>query len=266
MEKDGGKFILQNLCSWLEVLTKEDFMDILSQCVLPELVRHLRFNFFINPAKQDIKPLMQVLAWSEFVPEMLMTKVITSEFFPKWYKILAMWLKSREESGNEPNYNEIAAWYRSWKDTLKDIKELDNYWKLGLDMMNQGANCKLPTIDTLSDDQPLLSNIRVSQLMDNNTQDKPKSKPKPQLSLKEYLEKELEKEDCLLEPSRIIHESGKTLYNIIKVYYEPISKKKTIYNLYIDDGVLFVKSTKSESDNYMPIGINELLEKIKKLK
>jgi len=120
-EKDGGKFILQNLCSWLEVLTKEDFMDILTQCVLPELVRHLRFNFFINPAKQDIKPLMQVLSWSEFVPEMLMTKIITSEFFPKWYKILAMWLKSGEESSNEPNYSEIASWYKSWKYTLKDI-------------------------------------------------------------------------------------------------------------------------------------------------
>ncbi|ORX41669.1 TFP11-domain-containing protein [Piromyces finnis] len=263
-EKDGGKFILQNLCSWLEVLTKEDFMDILTQCVLPELVRHLRYNFFINPAKQDIKPLMQVLAWSEFVPEMLMTKVVSTEFFPKWYKILAMWLKSGEENGNEPNYNEIVAWYKSWKDTLKDIKGLDDYWKLGLDMMNEGANCKIPTINSLSDDQPLLSNIKVSQLMDNNTQEKQKTKSKPQLSLKEYLEKELEKEDCLLEPSRIIHESGKTLYNIIKVYYEPVSKKKTIYNLYIDDGVLFVRLVKSESNNYIPIGINELIEKIKK--
>jgi len=84
--------------------------------------------------------------------------------------------------------------------------------------------------------------------------------------LKEYLEKELEKEDCLLEPSINIHESGKTLYNVIKVYYEPISKKKSIYNLYIDDGVLFIKPTKSESNNYMPIGINELIEKIRKSK
>jgi len=135
-------------------------MDILTQCVLPELVRHLRFNFFINPAKQDIKPLMQVLSWSEFVPEMLMTKVITSEFFPKWYKILAMWLKSGEESGNEPNYSEIASWYKSWKDTLKDIKGLDDYWKQGLDMMNQGSSCKIPIINSLSDDQTLLSTAK----------------------------------------------------------------------------------------------------------
>ncbi|ORX75368.1 TFP11-domain-containing protein [Anaeromyces robustus] len=264
-ENDGGKFILQNLCSWLEVLTKEDFTDILTQCVLPELVRHLRYNFFINPAKQDIQPLMQVLSWSEFVPEMLMTKIITSEFFPKWYKILAMWLKSGEESGNEPNYNEIAAWYKSWKDILKDINGLDIYWKQGLDMMNQGPSCKIPIINSL-DDEPLLSNTKISQLMNNNSQqEKPKGKLKPQLSLKEYIEKELEKEDCLLEPSRIIHESGKTLYNIIKVYYEPISKKKTIYNLYIDDGVLFIKLAKSEANNYMPIGINDLIEKIRKL-
>jgi len=134
-------------------------MDILTQCVLPELVRHLRYNFFINPAKQDIQPLKQVLSWSQFVPEMLMTKIIISEFFPKWYKILAMWLKSGDESGNEPNYSEIAAWYKSWKDTLKDIQGLDDYWKHGLDMMNQGADCKIPVINTL-DDQPLLSNVK----------------------------------------------------------------------------------------------------------
>eukprot|EP00833_Pecoramyces_ruminatium_P009386 jgi/Orpsp1_1/1183418/evm.model.c7180000085097.1 len=265
-EKDGGTFILQNLCSWLEVLTKDDFMDILTQCVLPELIRHLRYNFFINPAKQDIQPLKQVLSWSEFVPGMLMTKIIITEFFPKWYKILAMWLKSGETNGNEPNYSEIAAWYKSWKDTLKDIQGLDDYWKQGLDMMNQGAACKIPVINSL-DDQPLLSNIKVSQLLNNDKQqEKLKSKSKPQLSLKEYIEKELEKEDCLLEPSRNIHESGKTLYNIIKVYYEPISKKKTIYNLYIDDGVLFVKPTKSETNDYIPIGINELIEKIRKTK
>jgi len=264
-EKDGGKFILQNLCSWLEVLTKEDFMDILTQCVLPELVRHLRFNFFINPAKQDIKPLMQVLSWSEFVPEMLMTKIITSEFFPKWYKILAMWLKSGEESSNEPNYSEIASWYKSWKDTLKDIKGLDDYWKQGLDMMNQGSSCKIPIINSLSDDQTLLSTVKVSHLMYSNIQQEQR-KPKPQLSLKEYVEKELEKEYCLLEPTRKVHESGKTLYNVTKVYYEPISKKSTIYNLYIDDGVLFIKPFKSESNTYIPIGINELIEKIKKFK
>jgi len=266
-EKDGGKFILQNLCSWLEVLTKEDFMDILTQCVLPELVRYLRYNFFINPAKQDIQPLEKVLSWSEFIPEMLMTKIITTEFFPKWYKILAMWLKSGEDNGNEPNYSEIAEWYKSWKDILKDIQGLEDYWKRGLDMMNQGANCEIPVINSL-DDQPLLSNVKISQLLNNNTQqqEKLKNKSKPQLSLKEYIEKELGKEDCLLEPSRNIHESGKTLYNIIKVYYEPISKKKTIYNLYIDDGVLFIKPTKSEVNDYMPIGINELTEKIRKIK
>jgi len=101
--------------------------------------------------------------------------------------------------------------------------------------------------------------------MNNNTQQEQR-KLKPQLSLKEYVEKELEKEYCLLEPTRRVHESGKTLYNVTKVYYEPISKKSIIYNLYIDDGVLFIKPFKSESNTYMPIGINELIEKIKKYK
>lgn len=154
-ESDGGQFILKNLSPWLEVFSKDDFSDILIQCVIPELVRHLRYNFHINPAKQDLTPLKEVLAWSTFVPELLMTQIIITEFFPKWYKILAMWLKS------SPNvsYSEISEWYMSWKKVLKDVIGIDEYWKKGLDMMNQGENCQIPVIPYDSDS--LLSHKKI---------------------------------------------------------------------------------------------------------
>lgn len=73
--------------------------------VLPQLGTTLRETFVINPRSQDLKPLEDVMAWSNLIRSSILSQLLETGFFPKWLNALYVWLTS-----DKPNFDQVAEW------------------------------------------------------------------------------------------------------------------------------------------------------------
>jgi tuftelin-interacting protein 11 len=133
---------------------------MLLKYIVPKLGAVLRNDFRIDPRKQKMEPLQQVLPWSTIIRPSIFSQLIETEFFPKWLDILHIWLVQPKVS-----FEEVAQWYQFWKDSFPEnvqtMPGIARGFTRGLQLMNKAielgpdAPTRLPRPDHAAEQQIL---------------------------------------------------------------------------------------------------------------
>ena len=127
--------MLPLLTPWVNVFDSTSYENLIVKAIVPKLVLILREHLMINPANQDIQPFNWVLAWIDLVPSLHFTCLLVGEFFPKWLRVLFIWLTHSQE----PDFEEVSIWYQGWKSLLPEGMQSDesivSCFDLAVDMM-----------------------------------------------------------------------------------------------------------------------------------
>lgn len=131
---------------------------MLLKYIVPKLGAVLRNDFRIDPRKQNMEPLQQVLPWSTIIRPSIFSQLIETEFFPKWLDILHIWLIQPKVS-----FEEVAQWYQFWKDSFPEnvqtMSGIARGFTRGLQLMNKAielgpdAPTRLPRPDHAAEQQ-----------------------------------------------------------------------------------------------------------------
>ncbi|KAJ8323409.1 hypothetical protein O5D80_008155 [Batrachochytrium dendrobatidis] len=261
---------LQVIKLWTPVFSKADLEHILTTCILPALIVHLRTEFKLSPANQDLGPLLHdVFPWCHVIPPALFSHLIATEFFAPWCRMLWTWIASPSA-----NLEEVSNWYVSWKNVFEEaeggsIRSLPcvaDGWRTALDMMNQGvalraddgSSTKIPTMPTLpASMHPLRAQSGKATAYGESTsagkltQAVSTVSQTPQLSFQDYVEVVASEHNVVFVPALRDHaESGKPIYRL--------GKKLMVY---IDNGVLFVLEMTGESGQkeWRPISVENAI-------
>ena len=119
---------------------------MLLKYVVPKLGARLREDFRVNPNKQDMEPLQDILSWEHLLRPSILSQILETEFFPKWLNVLYIWLV-------EPNASlgEISVWYEAWKKSFSEnvqaMPGVSQGFVRGLQLMNKALELgpKAPT-------------------------------------------------------------------------------------------------------------------------
>ncbi|KAK0446791.1 GC-rich sequence DNA-binding factor-like protein-domain-containing protein [Armillaria borealis] len=152
----AGDDIPKDLIAWKDVFDSSDWDSILLKYVVPKLGSTLRNDLRINPRNQRMEPLQHVLQWAEFIRPNVFSRLLETEFFPKWLDVLHIWLI-------QPNVNfeEVARWYSEvWKaafpEDVQSMPGVSRGFTCGLQLMNKAlelgpdAPTRLPKPDFLA--------------------------------------------------------------------------------------------------------------------
>lgn len=132
---------------WFEVFSKNEMQSFLVKNIVPKLLVALEESV-INPNQQNLDHWNWVMEWKNLLSVHILAHLLDKFFFPKWLQFLAMWLDEN------PNYEEIANWYYSWKGLLDEklVSEpvVKEHLKTALIMMDRAvaiAEDRSPVID-----------------------------------------------------------------------------------------------------------------------
>jgi len=123
---------------WKDVLKPKEWSDVLLKYIVPKLGAHLREKFTVNPAQQDMEPLLRVSEWVTILKPTTFSQLLEMEFFPKWLTVLHIWLTQPES-----NHQEVNEWYRFWRSSFSqevlDLPGVSEGFARGLQLMNQAS-------------------------------------------------------------------------------------------------------------------------------
>lgn len=211
-------------------------------------------NFEVNPAEQDLAPLEDVLKWKDFFKPSVLAHLLAAEFFPKWHQILYVWLTSEE-----PDYDEIAQWYKGWKeyfpDSINDTSIVSQEWEKGrltieqaLELGDRVATELLPPTATVEAMTP--SSAAPST---------PVAAPTPQpvaeeLTMRDIIDEWCTAHDLTIWPLREAHETtGIPLHRVTAS-----GTNKGGVKVYLKGDVLYAQNRKDRKI-WEPIELNEVL-------
>ncbi|KAH2931994.1 hypothetical protein KXW15_007784 [Aspergillus fumigatus] len=141
---DLRKGLISGIELWRDALGSE-FDVTLRNSLLPRLASHLRDDFEVNPQDQDLTALEDILKWKGFFRPNVLGLLLVAEFFPKWHKILYIWLT------NDPNFEEVGEWFTWWRTQIPaEINELavvDDEWNKGLQQMDLASRLDDPATE-----------------------------------------------------------------------------------------------------------------------
>ncbi|KAJ4989529.1 g-patch domain-containing protein [Stagonosporopsis vannaccii] len=106
---------LSGMEQWSQVFGKAEIDRMLTNHLVPRLATHLRDNFDINPAEQDMAPLEAVFAWKGLLSDQALGELLKAHFFPKFLDIVHQWLSSEGVV-----FHEVQEWIKWWRDTIGD--------------------------------------------------------------------------------------------------------------------------------------------------
>lgn len=132
---DFSRGVIDGLREVKDILGHE-YDRLLERHLLPRLASYLRLDFDIQPQDQKMAPFENAMKWTHFFPAKGMAELLKAEFFPKWLRILHIWLTS------DPNYEEVGQWFSWWKNQIPEDLQglLTDKWEEGLKMMNQALD------------------------------------------------------------------------------------------------------------------------------
>jgi len=131
---------LPGMDSWRNVLGKAEFDRLLTAHLVPRFAIHLRDNFEVNPAEQDLAALEAVFAWKGLVSNQVIGELLHAQFFPKFLDIIHQWLSSEEVV-----FKEVEGWIAWWRDEIlgDDINSLPAVttgWNKAFTLINQALD------------------------------------------------------------------------------------------------------------------------------
>ncbi|RKO86294.1 GC-rich sequence DNA-binding factor-like protein-domain-containing protein [Blyttiomyces helicus] len=233
------------LVPWKEIFTSQDMTTLLTKTILPKLVLTLRHDLTINPAQQNLDPLLHVLAWAPVLPTPHIAHLLDTELFPKWLQTLWTWLA-------DPNarLSEVGMWYESWRslfpaDVLAE-SAIKARFAVALDLMNRvmdgaGVGAECPDFGAA----PLQAESESATATATR-------QPRVELTFKEYVERTAAGAGVEFAPAGRGHpQSGKPLYR-----FGSVGGRSAV--AYMDGGVLFVL----RKGEWVPEGVEDVVRSV----
>lgn len=115
VERVDLRCLKDTVSRWNDVLPKREHDLFLMRAVIPKLSMYLDRSLVIDPANQDIEPLVSVLEWSDTIPVEFLVDILKNSLFPKLRRALHAWI-----TGADADFGEITEWYGAWKSVLPD--------------------------------------------------------------------------------------------------------------------------------------------------
>lgn len=131
--EDISLFLLLN--PWKKIFSEEYFENFINKYIIPKL-NYMTSKIEINPKNQKIDLIKILFIWSEIISKKNLSEILLQNFFPKLMDVFKTWLNQK------PNLEEILKWYQGWKkvfsnkDLLENSTEMQNIFKLILNMIN----------------------------------------------------------------------------------------------------------------------------------
>ncbi|KAJ1976094.1 hypothetical protein H4R35_002852 [Dimargaris xerosporica] len=123
---------------WVHVLQPQDLDRLVRRYIVPKLQMTLRQELTVNPRNQNMDPFHWVMAWQDVLPLSTLATMLVSEFFPKWHRVLAIWLQQA------PHFEQITQWYLWWKsvfpEPIRELSAVASEFRKGLDAINQSLD------------------------------------------------------------------------------------------------------------------------------
>lgn len=212
---DLSRGVIPEIGKWRRLLGKE-FDRVLVSHLLPRLAKSLRVDFEVNPADQDLDPLLCVLQWKRYFKPEVMGELIASHVMPKLLAILHSWLTA------EPSYEEIGQWLDHWYRSVipPEISEVTPVAKLWEDLLmlihaaldlGDRAAAELPAPRTM-DRRDIKGPKQAKPVVKDEL---PPSKDIEETTLRDVVESWCSDENLHLIPLRKAHETtGNPLFRI----------------------------------------------------
>jgi tuftelin-interacting protein 11 len=231
---------------------------MLLKYVVPKLGAALRDDFRVNPRDQKMEPLQQVLLWSETIRPSVFSKILETEFFPKWLDILYIWLIQPSVS-----FEEVAQWYSFWKGTFPEnvqaIPGVSRGFTRGLQLMNTAIELG-PDAPTKLSRPDFRAEMAAASRADSPVPGKAiKQRPAPaartqEITFRSIVEEHVASHNLLFIPAGRVHERSRMpLYRI-----SPTADGKGGILIYILDDAVWAQS-KDDKDDWRAISLEDMV-------
>ncbi|CBX94343.1 hypothetical protein IAQ61_009949 [Plenodomus lingam] len=246
---------LPGMEQWRKVFGKEEFDRLITSHLVPRLATHLRDNFEINPAEQDLAALETVFAWKGLVSNQVVGELLHAQFFPKFLDIIHQWLSSEEVV-----FKEVEGWIAWWRDEIlrdeiNSLPPVESGWNEAYTLINQALD--LGDARTTDLPVPRARGTAASPQTPQFSQSVNKEPPKPapvveEATFKDVVEEFCAEENLLLIPLREAHEvTGLPLFRITA---SATGRGGAV--AYLKGDVLWVQNKKDKSI-WEPTGLDE---------
>ncbi|KAG9203149.1 hypothetical protein G6514_003066 [Epicoccum nigrum] len=208
---------LSGMEQWRKVFGKAEVDRMLTNHLVPRFASHLRDNFELNPAEQDMAPLEAVFAWKELLSDQTLGELLKAQFFPKFLEIIHQWLSSEGVV-----FSEVEEWIKWWRETLgEDVNALPSVsscWTEAYTLISQALDMGDARMTDLP--APHLESTRASPEAPDLSKSVNKEPPRQAAQAEEVTFKEIVEEFCgeenlLMMPLREAHDiTGLPLFRI----------------------------------------------------
>ena len=208
---------LSGMEQWRKVFGKAEVDRMLTNHLVPRFASHLRDNFELNPAEQDMAPLEAVFAWKGLLSDQTLGELLKAQFFPKFLEIIHQWLSSEGVV-----FSEVEEWIKWWRETLgEDINALPSVsscWTEAYTLISQALDLGDARMTDLP--APHLESTRASPEAPDLSKSVNKEPPRQaaqaeEVTFKEIVEEYCGEENLLMMPMREAHDiTGLPLFRI----------------------------------------------------
>ncbi|GFF41444.1 G-patch domain-containing protein C1486.03 [Aspergillus udagawae] len=250
---DLRKGLISGIELWRDALGSEFDVTLRNQ-LLPRLALHLRDDFEVNPQDQDLTALEDILKWKGFFKPNVIGLLLVAEFFPKWHKILYIWLT------NDPNFEEVGEWFTWWRSQIPaEINELavvDDEWNKGLQQMDLASRLDDPATELPAPNvtaQPVPTED-VPQPVPEAPAPPRKPKVVEEIAFKDILESWCMEQGLIILPLREAHpQNGQPLFRITA---SATGKGGVV--AFVQGDVVWIQNKKAK-DIWEPMGLEDRL-------
>lgn len=250
----------EGLTVWKEILDPNVLEHMFVRNLLPRLAAHLRSNFTVNPADQDLEPLESVLAWVPYFRPSTFAALLAREFFPKFLATLHLWLTS------DANFEEVGEWLNFWKEIfpteLREHPDVKAQFKEAFAMINMaidlGSNVATELPPPVVPEIPFSSKTSEAAAKKEKKEKRRKAREAKaaaeaeETSFRDVLENWCAENDLLLIPLRKSHSNGAPLFRIS----ESAAGTGGLV-VYIREDVVWMKEKGKEE--WKPVGFEAIL-------
>ncbi|KAF2130207.1 TFP11-domain-containing protein [Dothidotthia symphoricarpi CBS 119687] len=208
---------LPGMEQWRKVFGKGEIDRLLTSHLVPRFATHLRDNFEINPAEQDLAPLQAVFAWKGLVSDQTIGELLKAQFFPKFLDIIHQWLSSEGVI-----FKEVEDWIKWWLGNLGDdinaLPSVSSCWGEAYTLINQALDLGDARLTDLP--APRIESTRASPETPQLSKSINKEPPRPaphveEATFRDVVEEFCGEENLLMIPLREAHDiTGLPLFRI----------------------------------------------------
>jgi tuftelin-interacting protein 11 len=254
---DLSKGPLPGMDQWRKVFGRSEFDHLLTTHLVPRLATHLRDNFEVNPAEQDLAPLEAVFAWKGLISNEVIGELLKAQFFPKFMEIIHQWLSSEEVV-----FDEVQTWIGWWrqeilKDDINNLSSMESGWNEAYSLINQALDLGEARLTDLPAPRVESSGASPETPQFSKSVNKEPPRPAPQVEeppFKELVEEFCAEENLLMIPLREAHtQTGLPLFRITA---SATGRGGAV--AYLKGDVLWVQNKKDKSV-WEPTGLDETL-------